>query len=435
MTRLASTLAALSLTALASAAQAATAPRCSLKIASDADLAGHPGFADMPAGATVCIAPGTYRRQLTIAGIQATASTPVSFVVWPDTGPARFTAGVLLRGASGVTVAGLDVTQDARLGPGSSVTIDVGSHDNVVRGLTVHDAYVGISIGSSAGAAGPGNQVLENVVRDSWNTGIAVGELSDGTAQDANLIARNRVTNSGGHGIEINDSNYIAVRDNIVSGSGTGVNSVRQGGYSGIHLYSREASTPGSPHGIRTAHDLISGNHVDGTHERPATQHCDDGSGSGACTDGNGIQVDRFASFDDVIGNTVSGNAGAGISIYGASNNRVLDNIVRGNNQQVERRRYFPGPGEIAVSAVNLPSGSTRGNTIARNTATTTVNKIPAFYLSTNAGPNQVESSNRWLQDEQSNPGYFWGPVYIGDKWYSASDATRVFDELSGAKK
>ncbi len=433
MTEAAGVLVMLSL--MASTAQAATAPRCSLKIASDADLAAHPGFADVPAGATVCIAPGTYQRQLTIAGIQASAAAPVSFVAWPDTGAARFTAGVLLRDASGVTVTGLDVTQDPRLGPGSAVTIDVGAHDNVVRGLTVHGAHVGISIGSSAGAAGPGNQVVDNVVRDSWNTGIAIGDLSDGTAQDVNLVARNRVTASGGHGIEINDANYIAVRDNIVSGSGTGVNSVRQGGYSGIHLYSREASTPASAHGIRTAHNLISGNRVEGTRERPATQRCDDGSGSGVCTDGNGIQVDRYASFNDVVANTVVGNAGAGISIYGASNNRILDNIVRGNNQQVGRRRYFPGPAEIAVSAVNLPPGSTSGNTIAGNTATTTVHKIPAFYLSGNAGPNRVEPGNRWLQDEPSSPGYFWGPVYIGDKWYSAADAMRVFEELSGRKK
>ena len=418
------------LAALAVAARAA-GPTCSLSVASDADIARHHGFDTLAPGSTVCIAPGTYQRQLPIVGARGTAAAPIAFFVAPASGPAVLRAGVLLRHASHVSVSGLDVTLDPHLGPGAAVTLDVGASDNVVRGLVVHDAFVGISIGSSAGPAGAGNQVVDNVVRDNWNTGIAVAELSDGSAQSLNVIQRNRVTGSGGHGIEINDANWIAVRDNLVTSSGTGVNSVRQGGYSGIHLFSRERTTPASPHGLRTAHNVVSGNTVDATRERSTHQACDDGSGAGVCTDGNGIQVDRFASFNDIVANTVTGNAGAGISIYGAAGNLIKDNVARGNNQQVGRRRYFPGPAEIAISAVNLPSGSTSANTVIGNTATTTVNKIPAFYLSGNSGPNRVDASNRWQQDAQASPDPSWGPVYVDRTWYSAGTALRAFAELA----
>ncbi len=416
---------------LASAAPARAAPSaCTVSVASDADIGARGAFASLAPGSRVCIAPGDYLGQLAIVGAKGTAAAPIEFVVQPATGIARFEAGVLLRGSAHVSVSGLDVSLDPQRGPGSAVTIDGGAADNVVRGLTVHGAFVGISIGSSFGAAGPGNQVVDNVVRDSWNTGIGVGELSDGTPQDLNVIQRNRVSNSGGHGIEINDANWIAVRDNVVATSGTGIRSVRQGGYSGIHLFSREATTPASPHGLRTAHDVVSGNTVTGTRERSTFLACDDGSGSGVCTDGNGIQIDRYASFDDIVGNDVSGNAGCGISVYGSANNLVKDNRVRGNNQQSGRTRFFPGPAEISVSAVNLPAGSTSGNTVVGNTAVTTVNRIPAFYLSDNAGRNRIDAANRWEQDARSGPDSSWGAVYVGKSWQSAATAPRAIAEL-----
>ncbi len=417
---------------LAGAASSAhAAPACTLTVRTDADLVAQRPFNALAAGSTVCIAPGTYRQQLTIAGAKGTAATPISFVVQPAGGAALFTGGVLLRASAYVTVSGLDVTLDPRQGPGAAVVIDVGATGNVVRELTVHGAYVGISIGSSEGPAGAGNQVRDNAVRDNWNTGIAVGELTDGTPQDLNVIERNRVSGSGGHGIEINDANWIAVRDNIVTGNGTGVNSVRQGGYSGIHLYARQQTTLASPHGLRTAHDIVSGNRVDGTRERSALSPCDDGGGAGVCADGNGIQVDRFASLNEVVGNTVTGNAGCGISVYGASGNLIKDNVAKGNNQQEGRRRYFPGPGEITLSAVNLPPGSTSGNTVIGNTAITTVYKIPAFYLSANAGINHIDPGNRWQQDARSTPDGSWGPVYVGKTWYSQASALRAYAELS----
>lgn len=418
------------LAACASHAHAAT-PGCTLNVASDADIAASNAFASLVPGSTVCIAPGAYKRPLAIVGIHGTAAAPIAFVVQPGTGKALFSAGVLLRGTSHVTLSGLDVSLDPHLGPGSAVTLDVGATHNIVRGLTVHDAFVGITIGSSAGAAGPGNQVVDNLVRDNWNTGIGVGELSDGNAHDYNVIQRNRVVDSGGHGIDINDANWIAVRDNLVTSSGTGVNSVRQGGYSGIHLFSREATTPSSRHGQRTAHNVVSGNTVTGTRERSTYLACDDGSGSGVCSDGNGIQIDRYASLNELVGNIVSDNAGCGISVYGAADNVIKGNTVRGNNQQPGRRRFFPGPAEISVSAVDLPSGSTSGNILVGNAAVTTVNKIPAFYLSDNAGRNAIAPDNRWEQDPRSSPDSSWGPVYIGRSWHSAGTALRAIAELA----
>ena len=45
-----------------------------------------------------------YRRQLTIARIRATAAAPVTFLVAPATGPARFADGVLLRDTAAMGV-------------------------------------------------------------------------------------------------------------------------------------------------------------------------------------------------------------------------------------------------------------------------------------------------------------------------------------------
>jgi parallel beta-helix repeat protein len=266
-----------------------------------------------------------------------------------------------------------------------------------------------------------GNKVVDNVSDDNWNTGIAIGDLSDGSAQDLNEVARNHVDRNGGHGIEITDANYIAIHDNIVSGNGTGVHSVQQGGYSGIHLYSPAASGPGAPHGLRCSHNVIQSNRVDRTQERPAALACSDGSGSGHCTDGNGIQVDRFCSFNDVSSNVITGNAGDGISIYGAANNRIVGNRAAGNNQQIGRTMFFPGPGEIAVHAINLPAGSASGNVVRDNVAITSVHKVPAFFESSNAGHNTIGPNNTWQWTKESEPSWFWGPVYIGSSWYSSA--------------
>ena len=109
----------------------------------------------------------------------------------------------------------------------------------------------------------------------------------------------------------------------------------------------------------------------------------------------------------------------------------AADNIARGNNQQAGRGRYFPGPGEIVVSAVNLPPGSTSGNTVSGNTAVTTVHRIPAFYLSANAGVNHIDPDNRWQQDPGAAPDASWGPVYVGKTWHSQASALHAYAELA----
>jgi parallel beta-helix repeat protein len=430
---------ALALTACAPfAAHAGPVSACSVTVASDAQVAAQHGFAALAPGSTVCIVPGTYAARLEIVGTTGTAAQPVTFEVRPATAPARFTGGMLVRGAAYVSVSGLTVSLDPTIGPWAAVILDKGTHDATVRGLTVQDSFVGVALGSADGPAGTGNSVVDNLVRGNWNTGIDVDTLSDGSAAAPNTVRRNRVLDNGGHGIEVNDANYIAILDNFVSGNSTGVHSVQQGGYSGIHLYASAASGASSPHGIRCSHDVIASNTVQGTLQRPASEPCRDGSGTGVCADGNGIQVDRFCNSNDVHSNVTRDNAGDGISLYGASDNDVYGNYARGDNQQADRRKLFPGPAEIAVSANGLPDGSAGGNRIHDNVAITTVNRLPAFYQSPNAGANTVGPRNTWQWAEEADPGRSWGPVYIGSTWYATAAgvdaATRTRGNVVGAQ-
>ena len=392
---------------------------CTVSIAGDDQLAAQGTFSTLAPGATVCIAPGIYKRPLVIANAHGTATKPLTFAVHPA-GVAEMTDGLVMRAVAYVKVSGMAVRLDPKKGPVSAVTLDVGTHHSSVSGLTVDGAFVGIALGSSEGASGIGNEIEGNLVRASWNTGIGVSPLSDGSYAEPNRIRGNRVIGSGGHGIEVSDANAIAIENNVVTGNGTGVNSVQQGGYSGIHLYASARSTSGSPHRLRCAYNRIVSNTVTGTQERPGNSVCRDGSGSGRCADGNGIQVDQWCSGNDVISNQVSGNAGDGISIYGGRGNSVHGNVVSGNNQQVARTAFLPGPAEIAVSAVNMPTGSAADNTVYDNTATTTVQRIPAFYLSPNAGDNKIGPNNRWYWAKSAEPGWTWSPVVLGRKGYTS---------------
>lgn len=416
---------ALLLAAMAAHAAAVPAPACTLKIAGDAQVAARNGFAALAPGSTVCIAPGTYDAPLAIVGAKGTAGAPISFVPGPQPGPVHLNAGLLLRASAYVTVSGLNVTLDPRRGPGAAVNVDKGTSNSTIRGLTVENAFVGISLGSSDGPSGPGNEVVDNISRNNWNTGIAI-DRSDGTAAANNRIRRNRVSGNGGHGIEVTEANYIAITENVVTGNGTGVRSVAHGGYSGIHLYA-VGPTLSNPAGPRCTHNVIASNKVEGTLERPYDRPCDEHGNT--CGDGNGIQVDHDCNGNAVVSNTTTGNAGDGISLYGASNNTVHDNFAYGNNLQVARVNIVPGPGEIAISAVNLPAGSASGNVVYNNVAVTTVHKIPAFFQSENTGRNTLGPNNTWRWAPESNPGWTWGPVYIGRKWYSAADDV---DEATG---
>lgn len=413
------------------AAHAASAA-CTVSVASDAQIAAQNTFSTLAPGSTVCIAPGTYSKQLAIANAHGTATSPLNFVVGPTSGTASFTAGVLLRNVSYLTISGLTVSLNPSTSPWGAVILDTGTSNTTVKGLTVQNSFLGIALGSAGAPAGPGNSITGNVVQNNWNTGIAIGSLSDGNAGTLTLVQSNRVLNNGGHGIEVIDANYAAISGNIVSGNGTGLNSVQQGGYSGIHLFSAAASSPSSPNGVRCTGNVVAFNNVIGTLERPASVSCSDGTGSGHCTDGNGIQVDRYCSGNTVYGNMVAANAGNGISIYGATNNSVYGNYAYGNNKQVNRLNFFPGPAEIAVSAIGLPVGAASGNTLYNNTAITTVNKVPALYVSANAGTNMIGGNNIWWWTSGAGPSSSWGPVYIGTTWYSTDTAVNAATGTTG---
>jgi parallel beta-helix repeat protein len=400
---------------------------CTISISTDAQIAPPQTFASVAPGSTICIAPGTYNNQLTIYQTgtgtptgPGTAAQPVNFIVSPNTGPARFTRGVLLRHVQYVNISGLSVSLDPTKFQYGAVILDTGTRNSTVSGSTVQNSYLGIAIGNGSAPAGNGNSITNNIVQNNWNTGIGVAPLSDGTSATYNYIQNNSVLNNGGHGIETSDANYIAIAGNTVQGNGTGVNSASAGGYSGIHIYASAATSASSPNGARCVGNLVGFNTVIGTLERAANSGCHDSTGA-VCGDGNGVQIDHYCSYNTVYGNSVSANAGSGISIYGASNNSVYSNSAYGNNKQVARTNFGSGYGEFVVSAVNLATGSAANNAVYNNLAITTTNKIPAFFLSANAGSNTIGPNNTWWWNGLAAPDSSWGPASIGATWYSVS--------------
>lgn len=396
----------------AGAAGSATAA-CNITLSSNAAIAAF-NAATVPAGQTVCIAPGTYTSQLAVVGpLKSTTSSWITITASNAANPPKLNGGLWITKSAYVQVSSLNVSQPVA-NAWSAVTIDNGTHHIKFTKSTVSNSFAGISIGSSNGKAGAGIQISGNKVLTNLNFGIALGEMSDGLSNDYQIIRGNYVSGNGGHGIDVDNTSYVLVDQNTVLGNGTGVGATRQGGYSGIHLYAPADSTASSPGGKRCTGNVVRYNTVLGTQERPRNQSCIDGSNSGVCVDGNGIQVDHYCDGNDVSFNMTSNNAGAGIAVYSGANNAIYNNTATGNNQQVARVVWDAG--EIQVSAT--VAGRAGGNQIYRNFTTSTVQGIPAYRESADAGANTVGPNTWWV-----TRGGTWAPVnYKGvDHWTGAA--------------
>jgi parallel beta-helix repeat protein len=331
---------------------------CSSYIASDSDLVtlGNT-IAHMPAGSTVCINSGTYYQQLTVFMANGTAAAPINIVPTSPQNPPQLTQGILVRGSAYIHLNGMHVTNP--LAALAGIVIDQGSHDIQVTGMTVQNAQAGIAIGTTAwgglgGPAGANNLISGNAVSQSQRTGIGIANLSDGSPGRLNRITGNTVTNSGGHGIDVDNTSYVQIDHNVVANSGLGVGIQPAGGYSGIHLYA-PADVPG-----RCTQNIVRYNKVYGTQERSAL--------TTAYGDGNGIQVDHFCDVNEVSFNVIWNNAGSGINIYIAKQNKIFSNTARGNLLQEGRISKYPPQwnpvGEITLSTAPMYNGqNTQGRT------------------------------------------------------------------------
>jgi parallel beta-helix repeat protein len=317
-------------------------------------------WATLPPGSAVVVAAGTYPGVTTIAAA-GTPAAPISITAADPAHPPVFTDSFDFRHASHVRLSHVTVQSPSYAG----VIVRQGSDHVVVSDSTIRNAPVGLTITDGAGT---GHQFLRNLVSASVAHGISVEVNAD--PAERTLIARNTITGSGQHGIEIRASHY-QVEHNTVGGSGA----ARGGGVSGIHVYS------GSPAEDSGDDNLVRYNLAYGSLDPVAF-------------DGNGIEVDQWCDGNTVAYNQVWGNDGAGIIVYDGSGNLVQNNTAWGDG--LDSGHSHVARGEIIVSGT--APGTVHGNHVWNNVAASTVAAVPALYVDSRAvaGGNTIGANLYW---------------------------------------
>lgn len=227
------------------------------------------------------------------------------------------------------------------------------NYNTIVGNLIENNTSTGISLITSYGQANAatGNLFLDNIIRENGGTGISI----QGGVWVANTIEGNTISGHNSFGIDNNGGaqNNI-IRNNIIDDNnrgGYGGAGVARG--DGIRLQNFTASSFNETRA--TFGNVIEGNtitnHFNGINLRGSTHfgngdfwHYDNVIRDNTITSntGNGIVV--RASIDNLIeGNSITNNNRRGISFEadsrvasrddGASNNRVVGNMIYGNGQ------------------------------------------------------------------------------------------------------
>ena len=263
-----------------------------------------------------------------------------------------------------------NVVQGNKIGTNAAGTAEI---HNTSNGIFIWNTGTGNTIGGSAAGAG-------NLVSGNWGVGIRIDDASGAIVQ-GNLIG---VTASGAAALSNDTGIYItSASGNTIGGTAAGAGNVISGNDSdGIELS-----------GAATTANVILGNLIglssDGT--------------SAVANQGSGVLITSSAS-DNTIGgtaagsrNVISGNVSHGISITGASNNKVLGNYIgtdaagtadRGN--QGNGVGLFSGAanntiGGTTASARNVISGNDSSG-VTLNGVGTSGNLVLGNYIGTDAG-------------------------------------------------
>ncbi|MBS0340337.1 MAG: right-handed parallel beta-helix repeat-containing protein [Proteobacteria bacterium] len=353
----------------------------------------------------ICVESGNYDQQLSIQGLRG-GKVKIRSQYDDPLLRANFRGGVLIRNSSGITLSNVNVSRpkgNPATDP-AAILIDQGSENNIIDNVMVRDSTHGIAIGGEAydgqgGPSGAGNIIQNSRVERITLNGITVGNgsglpvnASHLTAPFGTHISKNTITDSGGHGIDVDASRGVRIVDNVISSTGN-TKELSPGGYSGIHLYS--AADSGS-----CSSNQVFYNYVWGTGSIPGAKG----------TDGNGIQIDNFCDDNAVGYNVVWNNAGAGIAIFNAARNQVYSNTVAFNSQQPDRATTFDprssAVGEIILSAcvdrnpdsrVNECAegrphdGRTQNNMVYNNIVFSSVQKAPAINVHETAVRNELD--------------------------------------------
>lgn len=336
-------------------------------------------FASLGPGSSVLIRGGTFSGPVFIAS-RGSAGAPVTVMAVAGTAP-MLTDSVVFENAAYVTLVGLTV----RGAKNSGVIIRRGSSHVTVSGSTVAESGLGIWIGDGAGA---GHRITGNTLDRNATHGLAV-DVVNAPPDDPSYILANTVTGNGIHGMEINGSGYV-VEGNRVSGNGAAMS-----GTSGIHVYARDAAQDaGDRNTIR--YNIV-------TDQRETTGQ-----------DGNGIQIDQWCDGNAIAFNVAAGNDGAGINLFDAGSNLVVNNTLSGNMADSGGRHAYRGE-LVLASDFTKAVDRTASNRVLNNIVVATRPGVSAIVVDAPSTDNGNAIGPNLLQHAAGGYLYAWGATRTDD--------------------
>jgi hypothetical protein len=234
-----------------------------------------------------------------------------------------------------------------------------GASNDTVTNSDISAGNVGVMFATGAGAND--NILLDNI----HNNSLFGIDASQGTLGED--VLNNSIYNNGSHGVELEGDGTTVSYNNIYD------NSVSVPGSSGIHIYTASSSSPGGDNNV------ISYNIVFGTH--------DNGYG-----DGNGIEIDQWTHGNQVIGNILYNNDGAGIVAYGTYDDGIIANVSFNNQKGTLADHGIHG--ELDFISDSTENDPTYGNSIAMNILDATSKSATDLYLDSGSLSSQTIGTN-----------------------------------------
>ncbi|CAH0230695.1 right-handed parallel beta-helix repeat-containing protein [Roseomonas sp. CECT 9278] len=353
---------------------------------------GGDGSADQPftSWAEVTFEPGTVYLQrggTTAQGfavtVDASAQAPILIGSYGE-GQARIEGGVAIDGAAHVAIDNVDL----RGGQAFGIAVMGDAEHVTISNSTIHHGLGGIYVEGDAMAA---LTVIGNTIHDNDTMGVWInGALAE--ADRPAVIAGNTVYRQGESGILVHGSHVLVDANLVVNNGIAGLT-----GTSGIHVIAMSAEDG-------TGRDIVISNNT------VAYQREADGF------DGHGIQLDTFATGNQVIGNRVFGNDGPGITLYSASGNVVAGNLLEGNAVDPSGTRLgFAAKAEIFIGNSGVAPGFSTDNLVTDNVVTATTRDTIAITLTAGAeaGGNAVGGNTIHLSE--GTAGFAWSSLRTQD--------------------
>lgn len=275
----------------------------------------------------------TYTGTILVAGA-TDASRPIAIGAYGSGDKPEIRGQVLLIDPKGVTVSGLEISGSAMAG----ITLQGNAQAVTVSGNDIHDNLVGVQL---SGGTMTSVNLSGNTIRANDTQGINASDVSAASAGSV-TISGNTLVQNGMQGVLLY-ANKVLVENNQIHNNGLS----GMPGTSGIHVIAASASQNAGDDNV------IRYNVVSNQHDTDAY-------------DGNGIQIDHFADRNQVYGNTVFNNDGAGISVLDAVGTSVRDNLVY--DDMLDSGSTHRHRGSIVVTGSMAHRGGASSTAISGNT-------------------------------------------------------------------